>query len=70
MKKEFVELRINRRQHQLAVEPGALRQDLGLTESKRGYHESCPDSAVPPGDDSSLHQAQGVGSGKLLSLMR
>jgi hypothetical protein len=33
MKKEFVELRINRRQHELAVEPGALRQDLGLTES-------------------------------------
>jgi carbon-monoxide dehydrogenase small subunit len=45
MKKELVELRINGRRHELAVEPSALlldvlRQDLGLTGSKRGCDES------------------------------
>src|SRR5579863_7873876 len=45
MKKELVELRINGRTHELAIEPSALlldvlRQDLGLTGSKRGCDES------------------------------
>jgi xanthine dehydrogenase iron-sulfur cluster and FAD-binding subunit A len=78
MKKELVELRINRRRHELAVEPRALRldvlrQDLGLTGSKRAYDESscaaCSHSAVAPGDDWSLQQARGVGSGEALSVM-
>lgn len=45
MKKELVELTINGRKHELAIEPSALlldalRQDLGLTGSKRGCDES------------------------------
>jgi aerobic carbon-monoxide dehydrogenase small subunit len=45
MKKELIELKINRRNYELAVEPSALlldvlRQDLGLTGSKRGCDES------------------------------
>ena len=45
MKKELVELHINGRIHELAIEPSALlletlRQDLGLTGSKRGCDES------------------------------
>jgi aerobic-type carbon monoxide dehydrogenase small subunit (CoxS/CutS family) len=45
MKKELVELRVNGRTHELAIEPNALlldvlRQDLGLTGSKRGCDES------------------------------
>src|SRR6202051_3123406 len=45
MKKELVELNINGRVHELAIEPSALlldtlRQDLGLTGSKRGCDES------------------------------
>ncbi|MGA2645538.1 MAG: (2Fe-2S)-binding protein [Candidatus Sulfotelmatobacter sp.] len=45
MKKELVELKINGRAHELAIEPSALlldvlRQDLGLTGSKRGCDES------------------------------
>ena len=45
MKKELIELRINGRTHELAAEPNALlldvlRQDLGLTGSKRGCDES------------------------------
>jgi aerobic-type carbon monoxide dehydrogenase small subunit (CoxS/CutS family) len=45
MKKELVELKINGRMHELAIEPSALlldvlRQDLGLTGSKRGCDES------------------------------
>jgi carbon-monoxide dehydrogenase small subunit len=45
MKKELVELRVNGRTHELAIEPSALlldvlRQDLGLTGSKRGCDES------------------------------
>src|ERR1700720_4937575 len=45
MKKELVELKINGRTHELAIEPSALlldvlRQDLGLTGSKRGCDES------------------------------
>src|ERR1700688_2876035 len=45
MKKELVELKINGRTHELAIEPNALlldvlRQDLGLTGSKRGCDES------------------------------
>jgi carbon-monoxide dehydrogenase small subunit len=46
MKKELIELRINGRAHELAVEPNRLlldllRQDLGLTGSKR----ACDDSS-------------------------
>src|SRR6266481_2138459 len=45
MKKELIDLRINGRTHELAIEPSALlldvlRQDLGLTGSKRGCDES------------------------------
>ncbi len=45
MKKELVELKVNGRTHELAIEPSALlldvlRQDLGLTGSKRGCDES------------------------------
>jgi len=45
MKKELAELKINGRAHELAIEPSALlldvlRQDLGLTGSKRGCDES------------------------------
>ena len=46
MKKELIELRINGRAHELAIEPNRLlldllRQDLGLTGSKR----ACDDSS-------------------------
>jgi aerobic-type carbon monoxide dehydrogenase small subunit (CoxS/CutS family) len=46
MKKELIELRVNGRTHELAVEPNkllldVLRQDLGLTGSKR----ACDDSS-------------------------
>ena len=45
MKKELVELKVNGRVHELAIEPSALlldvlRQDLELTSSKRGCDES------------------------------
>jgi aerobic carbon-monoxide dehydrogenase small subunit len=45
MKKELVELKVNGRTHELAIEPSALlldvlRIDLGLTGSKRGCDES------------------------------
>ena len=45
MKKELIELRVNGRTHELAVEPSkllldALRQDLDLTGSKRGCDDS------------------------------
>src|SRR5579864_502460 len=45
MKKELIELRVNGRSHELAVEPSkllldALREDLGLTGSKRGCDDS------------------------------
>jgi aerobic-type carbon monoxide dehydrogenase small subunit (CoxS/CutS family) len=45
MKKELIELRVNGRSHELAIEPNALlldvlRQDLDLTGSKRGCDES------------------------------
>jgi aerobic-type carbon monoxide dehydrogenase small subunit (CoxS/CutS family) len=45
MKKELVELRINGRAHELAIEPSALlldvlRLELGLTGSKRGCDDS------------------------------
>jgi len=45
MKKELIELRVNGRSHELAIEPSALlldvlRQDLGLTGSKRGCDDS------------------------------
>jgi aerobic-type carbon monoxide dehydrogenase small subunit (CoxS/CutS family) len=45
MKKELVNLEINGRTHELAIDPSALlldvlRQDLGLTGSKRGCDES------------------------------
>ena len=47
MKKELIELRVNGRRHELAVEPSellldVLRRDLQLTGSKRG----CDDSSV------------------------
>lgn len=45
MKKELIELKINGRRHELAIEPSkllldVLRQDLGLTGSKRGCDDS------------------------------
>ncbi len=45
MKKELVELRVNGRRHELAIEPSkllldVLREDLGLTGSKRGCDDS------------------------------
>src|SRR3984893_14180823 len=45
MKKELIELRVNSRSYELAVEPSkllldALRQDLQLTGSKRGCDDS------------------------------
>src|SRR3981081_1920989 len=45
MKKELIELRVNGRTHDLAMEPSALlldvlRQGMGLTGSKRGCDES------------------------------
>ena len=45
MKKQLLELKVNGRTHQLAVEPNkilldVLRQDLGLTGSKRGCDDS------------------------------
>jgi aerobic-type carbon monoxide dehydrogenase small subunit (CoxS/CutS family) len=45
MKKELIELRINGRTHELAIEPNALlldvlRRDLDLTGSKRGCEDS------------------------------
>src|SRR6202790_430353 len=45
MKKELVELNVNGRTHEMAIEPSALlldvlRQDLALTGSKRGCDES------------------------------
>jgi aerobic carbon-monoxide dehydrogenase small subunit len=45
MKKELVELQINKRRHELAIEPSkllldTLREDLGLTGSKRGCDDS------------------------------
>jgi carbon-monoxide dehydrogenase small subunit len=45
MKKELIELKVNGRSHELAIEPSALlldvlRQDLELTGSKRGCDES------------------------------
>ncbi len=45
MKKQLIELRVNGRSHELAVEPSkllldTLREDLGLTGSKRGCDDS------------------------------
>jgi aerobic-type carbon monoxide dehydrogenase small subunit (CoxS/CutS family) len=45
MKKELIELRVNGRSHELAIEPSkllldTLRQDLNLTGSKRGCDDS------------------------------
>ena len=45
MKKQLIELRINGRTHELAIEPSdllldVLRQDLQLTGSKRGCDDS------------------------------
>jgi len=45
MKKQLIQLRVNGRTHEVAVEPSrllldALRQDLGLTGSKRGCDDS------------------------------
>src|SRR5437016_3924448 len=45
MNKELIEIRVNGRRHELAIEPSALlldvlRQDLGLTGSKRGCDDS------------------------------
>ena len=45
MKKELIELRVNGRSHEVAVEPSALlldvlRQELDLTGSKRGCDDS------------------------------
>jgi len=52
MKKELLELKVNGRRHELAIEPSkllldVLRQDLGLTGSKRGCDDSsCGACAV------------------------
>src|SRR5579864_2646224 len=45
MNKQLLELRVNGRSHEIAIEPNkllldALRQDLGLTGSKRGCDDS------------------------------
>ncbi len=45
MKKELIELRVNGRKHELAIEPSALlldvlRQELDFTGSKRGCDDS------------------------------
>jgi carbon-monoxide dehydrogenase small subunit len=45
MKKELIELKVNGRRHEIAVEPSALlldtlRNDLGFTGSKRGCDDS------------------------------
>ena len=45
MKKQLISLRVNRRTHEVAIEPSkllldCLRQDLGLTGSKRGCDDS------------------------------
>src|SRR3954471_15431009 len=45
MKKELIELKINGRRHELAAEPNkllldAIRQDIGLTGTKRGCDDS------------------------------
>jgi aerobic-type carbon monoxide dehydrogenase small subunit (CoxS/CutS family) len=45
MKKELIQLRVNGRRHELGVEPSkllldALREELGLTGSKRGCDDS------------------------------
>ena len=45
MKKQLIELRVNGRSHEIAIEPNrllldALRQDLDLTGSKRGCDDS------------------------------
>jgi len=45
LKKELISLRVNGRTHELAIEPSkllldALREDLGLTGSKRGCDDS------------------------------
>jgi len=45
VKKELIQLRVNGRSHEIALEPStllldALRQDLGLTGSKRGCDDS------------------------------
>ena len=55
MKKELIELRVNSRNHELAVEPNkllldALRQDLGLTGSKRACDDSSCGACTVQGD--------------------
>src|SRR5881227_4497592 len=45
MKKELIELKVNGRRHEIAIEPSkllldTLREDLGLTGSKRGCDDS------------------------------
>ena len=45
MKKELIELKVNGRKYEVAIEPNkllldALREDLGLTGSKRGCDDS------------------------------
>ena len=45
MKKELIELKVNGRRHELAIEPSkllldTLREDLGMTGSKRGCDDS------------------------------
>jgi xanthine dehydrogenase YagT iron-sulfur-binding subunit len=54
MKKDLIEVRLNGRTHELALEPStllldALRLDLQLTGSKRGCDDSCCGSCTVDG---------------------
>jgi aerobic-type carbon monoxide dehydrogenase small subunit (CoxS/CutS family) len=59
MKKQLIELRINGRTHELAIEPNqllldVLRQDLNLTGSKRGCDDSSCGSCTVQVDGAAM----------------